>query len=101
MSEMYTPPPAAAPMPSAKGLATASMVLGIIAAVFTLFCPPVAIVLGLIGLPLGAVSFAKQSNGSAALDSKGMAIAGIVLNILALLFWIVVFFGLAGLGAAL
>lgn len=98
---MYTPPPAAAPKPSAKGLATASLVLGIIAAVFTLFCPPVGIVLGLIGLPLGAVSFAKQSNGSAALDSKGMAIAGIVLNVIALLFWIVVFFGLAGIGAAL
>lgn len=95
MSDGMNMPPAAAPKPSAKGLATASLVLGIIGAVFALFCPPVAIVLGLIGLPLGAVSFAKQSNGSAVLDSKGMAIAGIVLSIIAILGFFLVILGVA------
>lgn len=73
MSTMPPPPPAAAPFnpqpsaPRGKGLAIASMVLGIAA-----FLLPIA---GIIGLILGIVSLAKKKAG------KGFAIAGIICSV--------------------
>ena len=54
-----------------KGLAIASMVVGICSVVFT-WVPPLAIVLGALALIFGIVSVAKKMGG------KGMAVAGIV-----------------------
>ena len=95
MNPIPPPPSGGAPTKSSKGFATSSLVLGIIAAVFAVFCPPVGIILALIGLPLGAISFAQQQMGSAVSDSKGMAIAGVILNVVALVLWVVIFAGIA------
>jgi len=79
-------PPPTAPTPagggpgSVKGMATASMVLGIVALVFALFCMPVTIVCALVGLPLGFIALSRQNKGTAVVDSKGLAIAGVVMN---------------------
>jgi hypothetical protein len=86
MSDQMEPPTAgptggaAGGASSVKGMATASLVLGIVAVVFALFCMPVTIVCALVGLPLGAIAYNRQNKGSAVADSKGMALAGMVLN---------------------
>ena len=65
-----------------KGLAIASMVLGIISVV--LFCIPyICIPCGLIGLILGGVVFATKKPG------KGMAIAGLVCSILGIAVYVI------------
>lgn len=93
--QMNPPPPAVNPSAggpqSVKGMATASMVLGIIGVVFVLFCMPLSVILALIGLPLGAISYSRQNKGTAANDSKGMAIAGMVLNGISLALAVVLF----------
>lgn len=68
----------------AKGLAVASMVLGIVATVFAVFCFPIGIVCALVGLPLGAVARSKMKQPGISENGKGMATAGIVLGIVAL-----------------
>ncbi len=103
MSELPPPqpePPHNGKLPgteNVQGLATASMVIGIISAVFVILCFPVAFVLSLVGLPLAAVALAKISRGIAAPVGKGQAIAGLVLNVIAValvvLFWL--FLGVA------
>ena len=65
-----------------KGLAIASMVLGIISVV--LFCIPyICIPCGLIGLILGGVALATKKPG------KGMAIAGLVCSILGIAVYVI------------
>ena len=59
------------------GLAVASMVLGIVAVVFSCIIY-ISIPCGIVGLILGAVSLATKKGG------KGMAIAGIVCSIVAI-----------------
>ena len=75
-------------MDSKIGLATASLVLGIIALV--IFCIPVlALILAIIGLILG-ISYLSRSEVKSV---KGRAISGIVLNIIAILLSLVFAFG--------
>ncbi|MEX3609575.1 DUF4190 domain-containing protein [Rothia sp. LK2588] len=87
-------PGAPAPQAPGRGLAIASLVLGILAILGGLFA--LGLILGIIGLILGIVSLlkAKKRPGS----PKGMAITGIILSalgtllgILGLIFWIFVF----------
>lgn len=61
-----------------KGLAIASMVLGIVALVLSCCVPYLPIVLALLAVILGGVSLAKKMGG------KGMAIAGLVCGIIGL-----------------
>ncbi len=82
-----------------RGLATASLVLGIIAVVFAPFCGPIGVVLALIGIPLGGVAVARIRSGQVAADGRGMAIAGLVLGIVALVLALLVF--LVFFGAAM
>src|SRR5205085_8922509 len=65
------------PRPSTKGLAIASMVLGIVADVF-LFLFPFSVILGLIGLPMAGVSLRRISRGVVRPEGKGQAVAGLV-----------------------
>ena len=62
-----------------KGLAIASMVLGIIALVLSCCVPYVPILLGLLAVILSGVSLAKKQGG------KGMAIAGLICGIITLI----------------
>lgn len=94
MNQQPTYTQAAAPKQSA-GLAIASMVLGIVALVFSCCLPVVTFICALVGVILGAVSLAKKKGG------KGMAIAGLVCSILALIPAIVVLVGGASLLAAM
>lgn len=65
-----------------KGLAIASMVLGIISVV--LFCIPyIGIPCGVIALILGGVSLATKKGG------KGMAIAGLVCGIIGIAVYVI------------
>jgi hypothetical protein len=89
----YAGTPAGAPA-NVRGLAVASMVLGIVAAVFTILCWPIGIVCALVGLPMGAVAFARINSGSAANDGKGQAIAGLVLSLVALSLTVIVWLAL-------
>ena len=61
-----------------SGLSIASMVLGILALIFT--CMGVGWILGIIGLVLGIVAIFNKSQG------RGMAIAGIATSALSILF---------------
>ncbi|WP_051704188.1 DUF4190 domain-containing protein [Glycomyces sp. NRRL B-16210] len=77
------PPPYGAPGPYApqppKGLAVASMVLGIIAA--ALFCVPyVNFICGILAAIMGGVGLKKANTGQG--GGKGMAVAGLVLGII-------------------
>ncbi|WP_194201859.1 DUF4190 domain-containing protein [Glycomyces albidus] len=81
------PPPYGAPGPYGpqlpKGQAVASMVLGIVAAVF--LCIPyaggfIALVCGIIAAILGGIAMKKANQGLA--GGKGMAITGLVLGII-------------------
>ena len=65
------------PPPASKGMAIASMVLGIVSLVIPFFGTVTAIV----GLILGALSMKKLKESGA---STGMAVAGIVCSIIAL-----------------
>ncbi len=70
-------------LPSVNGLAVASMVLGIVSLVFC-WCWYIGGVCALVGLPLGAVALSKISKGQADPGPKGMAVAGLVMNIISL-----------------
>ena len=76
----YTPP-----QQDKKGMAIASLVLGILALVGCLIpvLNIVSIILGIIAIILGIVALRAIKQGRA--GGKGMAIAGIVLSILAIL----------------
>ena len=85
------PPP---PQQPKNGLGTAGFVLGLLALIFS-FIPLVGVVawpLGILGLVLAAVGWHRASQGSA--TNKGLAIAGTVLSVLALLvciLWVAAF----------
>ncbi len=64
------------PEKNGAGFGVASMVLGIIAVLFSCCIYVVAFPLGILGLILGIVGIKKNSG-------KGMAIAGLVLNLIA------------------
>lgn len=66
-------------LPSVRGLGIASMVLGIVGAVFALCFYPVAFVCAVVGLPLGGVAMSRISKGRADPSGKGQAVAGVVL----------------------
>lgn len=70
-------------VPSVQGLATASMVLGILALVM-FWCWFIGIVFALISLPLGVVAVTRISKGAASPDGKGMAVAGLICSSIAL-----------------
>lgn len=72
-----------ASLPSVNGQAVASMVLGIVALVFS-WCWPVGGTCALVGLPLGAVALNRIKNGEADPKPRSMAIAGVVMTIIAL-----------------
>ena len=74
----YAPNPYGTPtgLPSVSGMAIASMVLGIIAAVP---CCSINHVGALVGLPLGIIALMRINKGAADPRGKGQAIAGIVL----------------------
>ena len=75
----YAPNPNGTPtgLPSVSGLATASMVLGIIAAIP---CCGFTHITALVGLPLGIVALRRINGGTADPAGKGQAITGIVLS---------------------
>lgn len=77
-------------------MAVASLVLGIVSFVFALipFCGLIAFIPALIGLILGIVGIVTNKQKK---QGVGMAIAGTVLSILAILFMIFWFF-VAGIG---
>ncbi|WP_421119961.1 DUF4190 domain-containing protein [Aquihabitans daechungensis] len=64
-------------LPSVAGLATASMVLGILSAVIC--CYPLMLC-SLAGLPLGLVALIRIQKGTADPKGKGQAIAGVALS---------------------
>ena len=66
-----------------KGLAIASMVLGIVSIVPGWCIPYLPLLLGLVGVILGGVSLAKKQGG------KGMAIAGLVTSIISLAIYVI------------
>ncbi|MEM9415283.1 MAG: DUF4190 domain-containing protein [Planctomycetota bacterium] len=67
-----------------SGLAVTSMVLGIVA-IFPACIPFVGIPLPIIGLPMGIVAVNQSKHGNFTPGSRGMAIAGIATNSVALL----------------
>ena len=73
-----------------KGLAIASMVLGIVSLVFFCF-PYLCIPCGIVGLILGGISIATKKGG------KCMAIAGLVCSILGIVIYVI----LAIIGASI
>ena len=64
-------------LPSVNGLATASMVLGIISLV-TFFCWGLGAVLGVVGIILGAVALSRIKSGAADPQPRGQALAGVI-----------------------
>ena len=72
------PPYGAPPQEGSSGMAVASMVLGLLAILLSCCLYPVAFLLALIGLILGAVAIKKDTPG------KGMAIAGLVLSLISI-----------------
>lgn len=78
----YVGAPGGMPAPGGdvRGLAIASLVLGIAGLVFSLVCWPIGIVCALIGLPLGGVALTRISKGEADPSSRGMALAGVILS---------------------
>jgi hypothetical protein len=81
----YGPPPPGYGAPLTKGLAVASLVLGIIGILTSWF--GLGGILGIIGLVLGLVAIGKARKGKA--GGKGVAIAGTVLSGLAIALTIV------------
>jgi uncharacterized membrane protein len=84
----YAPNPNGTPtgLPSVAGLATASMVLGILSAVVC--CYPLMLC-SLAGLPLGLIALNRIQKGTADPKGKGQAIAGVVLSSIVLALGIV------------
>ena len=75
----YAPNPNGTPtgLPSVTGLATASMVLGIIGAIP---CCGFTHLTALVGLPIGIVALRRINGGTADPAGKGQAITGVVLS---------------------
>ena len=90
-------PPAPAPLPT--GLATTSMVLGIVGLPFALFCG-IGVILSIAAFATGMVAV-RQSNAGQA-GGKGMAIAGIVTGAIGIgaLLLMVLFFGISLVGSS-
>jgi len=84
--------PNSAPLGSSNGIATASMVLGIVGIVFAFLCYPIGFILAVIGLPLGGVALSNISKGKVVPDGKGKATAGIVLAIITLAIAVIMIF---------
>ena len=76
------------PTGTKNGLATASMVLGILALPFLLFWP-IALILGIVGLTLGFIARGQIKRGG--MQGSGQAMAGIVCSAIALLLIVVLF----------
>jgi len=85
----YNPYGQSAALPSVQGMSVASMVLGIIG-ILTCWCFIVGGVLGIIGLPLGLVSLGKIKKGQADPGPRGMALAGVICNGIALVLTVVI-----------
>ncbi|MGY1754667.1 DUF4190 domain-containing protein [Blastococcus sp. SYSU D01042] len=82
--QYYAPPPQFAPPKKGAGLAIASMVLGIIALLLS-WIPIInnlAAVLAVVGLGLGIPAFLRARKGTH--EGRGMAIAGLVTSVVAL-----------------
>ncbi|HWJ60554.1 MAG TPA: DUF4190 domain-containing protein [Acidimicrobiales bacterium] len=75
----YAPNPNGTPsgLPSVNGLATASLVLGIVSLVIC--CAPFMLC-SLAGLPLGIYALTRIQKGTADPGSRGLAIGGVVVN---------------------
>ncbi len=67
------PVPPAVPQPARQGMATASLVFGILGVVITICAP----VFGLLGLILGIVALRRTNRDSQQYGGRGLAIAGI------------------------
>ncbi|MEI8135869.1 MAG: DUF4190 domain-containing protein [Bacteroidota bacterium] len=98
MEENTTPTSA---LPNGKNLGIAGMILGIIAIIVSFIgCMAVcSILLAVVGLVLSAISMSQAKKAGA---SKGMAIAGLICSILAIiicLIWIFVFAAVVSKGA--
>jgi hypothetical protein len=78
-----------APSTKGKGLGTAGMIIGIVCAVFAII-PGMAIVMiiiAIVGLILSAVALAQAKKGGN--PKKGVMVAGLVLNLLVVIYAIV------------
>ena len=73
----------AAPPAPQNGMGTAALVLGIVGLVFSVLFFPLGFVLAAIGLVLGILGLKRAKRGLA--TNRGMALAGTVLSVLALL----------------
>ena len=73
----YGPHGTASGLPSVSGLATASMVLGILAIIP---CWSLTWVFAVVSLPLGIVALRRISTGAADPAGRGQAVAGVVLS---------------------
>ncbi|WP_276617020.1 DUF4190 domain-containing protein [Roseimicrobium sp. ORNL1] len=88
-----------------SGLAIGSMVVGIISLV-SFFACPVGVLLGLPGVICGHMSLSQIRSSGNQIQGKGMAIAGLVMNYVAMaigaaiLLFFVLFFGIAAASAA-
>lgn len=78
-----------------KGIAIASLILGIVAVVFSCFFTYVSVPCGIVGLILGIIGMKKCPT------AKGMAIAGLVLSIVSLVLVILAVTVLVGLFASM
>ncbi|MCU1497147.1 MAG: putative rane protein [Acidimicrobiales bacterium] len=70
-------------LPSVQGLATASLVLGIISLV-TFFCYGIGFIAAIVGLVLGLVAMSRIKKGQADPASRGQALAGVVCSAITL-----------------
>lgn len=77
--------------PSAKGLAIAGMVLGIVADVF-FFAWFIGLICAIVGLTLSSIAWRRISTGAARPDGKGFAIAGFITSIIAVGVALLIFF---------
>lgn len=96
MSEQFAPvTPTPAPESGKKGMAIASLVIGIIGLCFPWI--PYAGLLGIVGSIVGLVLGIKGLKTS----GKGMAIAGIVLAVVSFLLWLIALFTVQGIAVLL
>jgi hypothetical protein len=78
--------------PASNGLAVASLVLGIVGAVFSLL--GFTVVCAFLSFPLGAIGIVLGALGARNPYHKGMAVAGLILSIVAVVItigWFVLF----------
>ena len=99
MGQPYAVPMMVPASPKTNGLAVTSLVLGIIGAVLA-FCPLggefIAPLLGILAIIFGAVGLNQVRSGMFSKGSRGMAIAGLVTGVVALLFDVIAFIIIAG-----